>query len=573
MTTDQATIPAATGPAKYPFAAFAKFAADAPKRKKKQAPLDRLVADCESAENGQRSERDYALLAFAVENRLGKEMIWQRVQAIGKFAEQGRDYFERTWAKAESATSANPASRFPAVVLNRVDGASEEEKIPLTMAEILERLGQQTDGWPRRVDGALFIDDPAHGIGWLEKPADLFGWFHRRVGRVEWYRGAACVSQGELFSELRRTAQSYTSVETLPHEPLIDGHYYTCGEIQPGNGQRLRELLDRFEPATDIDRDLIQAAFMTAAWGGPAGCRPCFVITSDDGRGAGKTTVAKCLGHVWGGLLTFGHHEDAEKIKTRLLSPDALPKRICLLDNIKSLKFSWAELEGLITTPTIGGHRMYVGEGSRPNHLTWFITLNGASLSTDMAQRSVIIKVRRPTRSANWEEDTTRFIIEHREAIIADCIAALREHPTELDKLTRWATWERHILQRLPDPEEAQRVITERQAAVDVEADEAAVIMDHFAMRLESLRYDVDSQRILIPSTLAAAWYAEATGERKATVGVSRILKQFMDEGRLPRLSVNNCRSYGRGLIWTGQDADRHERILTDVETRGEVYH
>ncbi len=100
---------------------------------------------------------------------------------------------------------------------------------------------------------------------------------------------------------------------------------------------------------------------------------------------------------------------------------------------MKSHRFSWAELEALITASIISGKRMYVGEGRRPNMLTWFITLNGASLSTDMAQRCVIIKVGEPARTGTWEEDATRFVEENRLRIVADCIAFLQlEVSTEL---------------------------------------------------------------------------------------------------------------------------------------------
>ena len=79
------------------------------------------------------------------------------------------------------------------------------------------------------------------------------------------------------------------------------------------------------------------------------------------------------------------------------------------------------------------GHRLYVGEATRPNTLTWFITLNGASLSTDMAQRAVIIKLDKPKRSGVWSDETRQFIAEHRDHIIADIVGALRAAPADLD--------------------------------------------------------------------------------------------------------------------------------------------
>lgn len=50
--------------------------------------------------------------------------------------------------------------------------------------------------------------------------------------------------------------------------------YYSCGDLAPGDGQALRELLDSFRLQTDLNRDLLTAAFLTPMWGGPIGFAP-----------------------------------------------------------------------------------------------------------------------------------------------------------------------------------------------------------------------------------------------------------------------------------------------------------
>jgi hypothetical protein len=157
--------------------------------------------------------------------------------------------------------------------------------------------------------------------------------------------------------------------------------------------------------------------------------------------------------------------ERMEDLKTRMLTPGARTKRVALLDNVKSLRLSWAELESLITNPVISGRQLYVGEGQRPNLLTWFLTLNGVSMATDMAQRSVIIKVVRGKNDGPWWEQVRQFIDQHRTEIIGDLIAALRAQPFPLADYSRWATWEQGVLCRLPEPGDAQRIILERQGA------------------------------------------------------------------------------------------------------------
>jgi hypothetical protein len=123
---------------------------------------------------------------------------------------------------------------------------------------------------------------------------------------------------------------------------------------------------------------------------------------------------------------------------------------------------------------------MYTGEGDRPNLLTWLITLNGANLSRDLAQRCVIIRIKRPIYSGDWEEQTRAYIDRNRPAILGDLLALLRSQRKPPAKYTRWGLWERDVLSRLPDPHEAQAVILERQAEADVDEEEAGIIEDAF---------------------------------------------------------------------------------------------
>jgi len=465
-----------------------------------------------------------------------------------------------------------PAAELPETTDDTVTNATVERDEqgkasthPLPMVDVLRRIRAATDNWPRSVDHALFVDDG--GVHWLESTASAFGWLQSTIGTLRWHRAVGCVSREEVFAELRRTAMRYEAVEELPHEPTLPGHYYACKMPSPGDGSALAGMLDRFNPATEIDRDLMQAALATPIWGGPPGSRPCFVITSDDGRGVGKSKFAEIAGRVFGGFLAFSANEAIGEIKARLLSAEGLPKRVALLDNVKSLKLSWAELEALITATTISGKRMYVGEASRPNTICWFITLNGASLSTDMAQRCIPIKLTRPMHAGNWEEETLQFVDDNRQAIIADLVGWLRTDPKTLRKFSRWGTWEKHILARLPEPEEAQRIIADRQGAADVEAEEADVIQDYIAGQLASLDYDPADDRVLIPSAVAGSWFNRAMSSNHSVIGASRMLGQMCDEGKLQRLHRSLSRAHGRGFIW-GDQTTAGRPLCVDVEER-----
>jgi hypothetical protein len=63
----------------------------------------------------------------------------------------------------------------------------------------------------------------------------------------------------------------------------------------------------------------------------------------------GKTSLVDVLASLVGGSVDVPMRADAEKVKTRLLSPGAVGKRIIRLDNVKAFRFSSGDFEGLIT--------------------------------------------------------------------------------------------------------------------------------------------------------------------------------------------------------------------------------
>lgn len=431
----------------------------------------------------------------------------------------------------------------------------EAVQVPRPMASILSDVDRLTGGWPCRVGRALFIDDGGR-IDWLENTPALAGYLGTTTGRPPLFiKSAGFHSLAEVTAELQRTAKSYIAVETLPHEPLFEGHYYCCGSAEPGDGETLSQLVDRFTPETGIDRDLILAAFVTPFCGIQGGTRPAFAVTSGGGRGKGKSRLAEMVGYVAGGYVSVESNSPVNELKTRLLSPVGLTMRVVIIDNIKSHRFSWADLEALITASHISGRRNYVGEGQRPNTLTWLLTLNGPSMSKDMAQRSCIIRLADPTYSGDWHAETVAFIDANRQAIVGDIIGFLRSDRFSLHRYSRWGQWEREVVERLPEPGDVQKVILERQSDIDVEAEEAGEIERAFRERLERLNLDTLRQRIFVPSTRAAEWLGKAIGESLSTTKASRMLGQKIDEGELPTMQRSRTGTT-RGFYWIGPEAD-----------------
>jgi hypothetical protein len=448
------------------------------------------------------------------------------------------------------------------------DENGKEIAVAATMSEVVEAIQTETSGWPRRVDSALFVDDGGE-LAWLDRPPAVFGWFARKCGLVDWRRITGAVSKEETFAELQRTAPAYKAIETLPHEPAIAGHYYACPFPEPGDGTTVAELLGFFEVETDLDCELLLAVLATPLWGGPPGTRPAGLITAAGGRGKGKSKLAQAIGRVYGGHLDISANEDIGTVKARLLTREAEARRVATLDNVKAMRFCWAELEALITCDVISGKRMYYGDATRPNYLTWLITLNGAALSTDMAQRVVEIRLGEPHYNPAWEESVAAFIDSNRQAILADLIGFLRRPAATMARHSRWATWEAGVLAKVAHPDACLDLILQRRGAADVEEEEGEIIEGHFATRLRRLNYDPERADVFIPTELAARWFNEATGENRKTVGVTRTLKQLRDEGRLSRIVPTRAGTDGsRGFRWIGEHADSGEPTRHDLLRR-----
>jgi hypothetical protein len=437
---------------------------------------------------------------------------------------------------------------------------------PRPMVEVMQQIAEVTGGWPRRVGTALFVHDGTFGVSWLDNRAALFGYVASKTGNFSWRAGDRYVTQEQVYHEFRRTSQLHTGIENMPHWPAIIGRYYTCQTPPAGNGAALAKFLDFFCLETPLDRQILLANVATLAWGGPSGARPAIMVTARTGRGRGKTKLSEMISRPFGGTIDISANEDAGIVKQRLLSPEAASKRVALLDNVKSPRFSWAELEALITCDSISGKRLYVGEASKPNDLTWIITLNGASLSTDMAQRVIELRLGEPPYDGGWDEHVRAYIDQNLQAILADIGGFFQRPKKPLRRRTRWATWETEVLARVDEPDACLDLITQRRGAVDVEEEEGQVIEDYFAHRLAALGYDTDRDDVFIPNNLAADWYNHATGDKYKVTAVTRSLKQLHNESRIRRIIQTVHCKYGRGFRWVG------DHVLATTPTQFNIW-
>lgn len=449
-----------------------------------------------------------------------------------------------------------------------VQGDTVESIRAIPIGEIRDALLKHTGEWPRRVETLLFVENNGV-VRYLEARDELFAWIQEELP-LFWSpgqdsTGQSLTTKAEFISHLEATTLQYDAVEDLPHEPPMDGHYYAWQppEDYTPTGEYFSRLLAYFDNAeAPEDRVLTKAALMTPAWGGMTGKRPAIVIMAPD-RGCGKSTLANVIGHLYGGHIELNLTETAEdKLTSRLLTPGSMTKRVVRIDNIKN-SYNSAFVEALITAPTISGHRMYHGDATRPNTLTFVMTGNALRLSRDIAERAFIIRLERPQYRADWESEVMNYVSEYRKFILADILHALRQPPVAYTLSDRYADWVQGVLARCDaDVDAVVRLNQNRRDDHDDDQEEAGNIMEAIdadlaqkhQLRLMNIRqqgedtWDVEPEEwFFISSTDMTEIVRKALNEPLSARAVNGKLSGHMEAGRMPRVIYKRtatCRGY-----------------------------
>lgn len=436
----------------------------------------------------------------------------------------------------------------------RVPFGNVSNDTPLSIQQMAEDLLGVTGGWPKRIAGQLCVPD-GDGVAPLRDPPSLFAYIDR-YAEVRWRRGG--VPKAEFFAGLPFYCERYEWTSPHPHFPPIGGVYYGKAPPKAKNTGRLDELIARFAPATEMDGRLIKALALTLFWGGPNGKRPMFTVTAvggghKKGRGAGKTTVAEILAGLVGGVIGLKPRASADRTLSTLLSPSAWGRRVVLIDNLKTYRFSSEEIEGLVTCDEVSGHQLYHGFATRPNHLTYVVTVNGASFSKDMTERSVVIELAQPTTSPTWYAETTAFIVEHRDEIVADVRWHLEKKPgKKLTSTDRWPDWCRGVLSKIDTPNAALKLTEERRRAIDADDSDEEDVLDHVRARIVAACTEEGSadRVVWVPVLLMVKWVTELRRDFNPSQA-SQFLKSVKPEVIHYR-RTNGARYYE----WRGKDAE-----------------
>lgn len=381
--------------------------------------------------------------------------------------------------------------------------------------------------WPRIVDGELFCVD-GERLVWITKPTDMFGYCYSQGIEKDWNSKTNFnwVKDTDLLATLKNSQRRYDAVMDYPTFPAFKNTYYLKSLDYEKDSRHLSRLVSKFNPATPVDRSLIKAMFMTVFWGGQPGTRPLFVVDSDDqettgGRGVGKTFLTEVVSYLVGGFIDINRVREFADVKKLLINSTGT-ERVVRFDNLKSNAFSWGDFEGLITTRAVTGHKLFVGNVTKPNVFTYLLTVNDAQISKDLATRAVIVKLRRPDYQADFADSIYSYIDRHRDGIISEIKDLIEMRPpVELEAKIRFPAWVRDVLSKVERADEALDLIKARADNADVDESIDDDFEEYLYERLADLRYQdrgvLDDASIysyvLTPKAMREV-LSEFTGER-----------------------------------------------------------
>lgn len=454
----------------------------------------------------------------------------------------------------------------------------KEIKCPISAEEIYKQFVKMTGGHVRRLDTVPFVMLGGE-IKLLSGPADVFAYLGHIGVRVLWTdKAAGAVSKTEFYSLLQIKLERYDLISSLPSYPEMPGVFYTT-RVDPAETGKLAELVGMFSCATEIDRQLLSAMFITPFWGGDCGKRPAFLIDglendSKGNRGIGKTTVTDALVKLCGGsCVDLTSKTEGDEMRRRLLTANS--ERIVRMDNIKSQTLSNDTLESMVTAERISGHKMFHGHSSIPNLFTYVLTFNDAVLSKDMSQRCIIIRLKRPVYQADWWGGVTSFINEHRTAIISDIGFILSKQCQVPAAASRFPEWERSVLGKCSDdlPGIQAQIRAQQESSDDdnhLKADIASLMAEKIGQiewkyeNGKTVYFDPETQTVAIHRSQVNKWLAELFHKGATTRFITKKFEAAKPAQFLPQPRKFLGAYY---LIWVGVNGDEHGAPLEEKFT------
>lgn len=306
-----------------------------------------------------------------------------------------------------------------------------------TINEIMHELHRRCLGFPAVVGGNIVFDydRKMKRIVTINSEASLMSFIGRTQGHSYQY-DKQFTTPRVLFEGIKNYSTCYSRISNYPEYPEREDTFYNpknmdlpkCDKTHP----YFNALMSRLNPATHEDAVLLKSMFITPMWSGIAGNTPLYIITSDDGQGAGKSTIINLINYLYlpgnpsfvrnFSPANFDDAGKAEQLKQTFISiVGNVNLKIITLENLEN-SLNSSGLAQAITQEAFLARLPYHTEDSvRVNDFMWVVTANSIKLSNDMASRALVVKITEPSeRIPNFKEMAKQFIDEHRLDLFAE---------------------------------------------------------------------------------------------------------------------------------------------------------
>lgn len=432
----------------------------------KQDKLAELIASSEIAPTGERSEADFAVCCFAIRNGTDREIVWSMVEGIGKFAEQGRQYFDHTWGNAEHEVRAatfeklvSPSGSPPEGTPSQDDDENGDETIivkpgedpiALTLAKTTNRLLAAGDCFSR-ADQLVEIRDGGE-IRTVLSPPELAGLLNQHV---EYFFVGETSSEYKPFPPAYANTwlNNYRERGRLPKvtmftrnpvfttdwrlvEPGFDqdsGIYYAGPKIDGRDDTGcLDKLLRDFCFKEPADRTNFMGVLLTTVLMPHfIGSKPAAIFNGNQPE-LGKSILAQTIAVLRDGQFTetLSYNPNDEEFEKRIGAAVRRGATTIIVDNAKARgrnpNIDSACLERSITDPILSFRLLGKSETIRAENSHIFcITANSAEVSRDLVTRSVVINLfyeGDPKRRRFAIADPEDFAQQHRETLLGELV-------------------------------------------------------------------------------------------------------------------------------------------------------
>ena len=339
----------------------------------------------------------------------------------------------------------------PPKVLNNFYFDDDDNRVPLSLPNLAAKLLYQTGGWPKSVGGQLFYLDKYNQPTNIITPNEFEGFVRGRIDAVNFFNGGGYVSVAVLFESLRQYVENYDSIDTYPFEPPQKRSYVLNDLPEHGKG-KLNEFMNFFHPDRPEDALLLKSMIMTPM-ANTLG-KPVFIVDSSCGRGAGKTSLCRKIGQLYGGTISVGPRDVQSGIQkeaaVKFLNERGRKSRVVLIDNVVGF-FKSKRFAEVITSDRVEGRLPY-GRNvvTRKNDLSWFMTSNDGTYDTDMISRSLFLNLKNHKPSPDWDYKVDAWIENNREELLAEIrnLISGESKVTLNGGITRFRDWEEKVLKK-----------------------------------------------------------------------------------------------------------------------------